>query len=123
MTRRLTNYEKETIINFNEADNIASIFTCNKSWQKHLEKRLGLRPIMDNGYGGRGYEIPKKRIRPPRAPVKLSPEARAKLSKRMKGMSQKRSLPSKTTVATVKSDTKNQSKGKSINRQPRLLGE
>jgi len=121
LTRRLTNYEKETIINFNEADNIASIFTCNKSWQKHLEKRLGLKPTLDNGYGGRGYEIPKKRIRPPRAPVKLSAEARAKLSKRMKDMSEKRSLRSKTTVATVKSDKKNQSKGKSINRQLRTI--
>ncbi len=76
---------------------------------------------MDNGYGGKEYQILKKGIRPPRAPVKLSAEARAKLSKRMKDMSQKRSLRSKNTVATVKSDKKNKSKGKSINRQLRTI--
>lgn len=100
---------------------MATIFTYNKTWQKHLEKRLGLKPTLDNGYGGRGYEIPKKRIRPPRAPVKLSAEARAKLSKRMKGMSKKRSLRSKTTVATVTSDKKNQNKGITIKQQIRTV--
>lgn len=115
MSRKLTKYERETIINFNEGDDMASIFTYNRAWQKHLEKRLGLKPSMDNGYGGKAYEIPKKRIRPPRAPVKLSTEARAKLSKRMKVVSQKRSLRSKTTVATVKSDKRNQNKGNTIN--------
>jgi hypothetical protein len=115
--------EQETIINFNKAEDVAHIFTYEKTWQQHLEKRLGLKPTMDNGFGGKAYEIPKKRIRPPRAPVRLSAEARAKLSKRMKDMSQKRSLPSKTTVATVKSDKRNQSKGKTITQQPRLLGE
>jgi len=73
--------------------------------------RLGLKPTMDNGFGGKEYEMEKKRIRPPRAPVRLSAEAWAKLTKRMKDMSQKRSLRSKTTVAAVKSDKKNQSKG------------
>jgi len=116
MRRRLSNYEQETIINFNKDEAIAHIFTYEKTWQQHLEKKLGLKPTMDNGFGGREYEIDKKRIRPPRAPVKLSAEARAKLTKRMKGMSKKRSLRSKTTVATVKSAKKNQSKGKSINR-------
>ena len=57
---------------------MASIFTYNEVWQRHLEKRLGLKPVFDNGYGAREYEIPKKRVRPPRAPVKLSAEARAK---------------------------------------------
>lgn len=96
MSRKLSNYEKETIINFNEGEDVASIFTYNKSWQKHFERTLGLKPIMDNGRGGKEYEIPKKRIKPPRALKKLSDEARAKLSKRMKDMSQKRSLSPKT---------------------------
>ncbi len=117
MRRRLSNYEQETIINFNKAEDVGYIFTYEKTWQQHLEKRLGLKPTMDNGFGGTEYEIPKKRIRPPRAPVRLSAEARAKLTKRMRDMSQKRSLPSKTTVATVKSAKEKQSKGKSINRQ------
>ena len=108
----LTAYERETIINFSEGEDMANIFTYNKSWQQHLEKKLGLKPTMDNGWGGKEYEIPKKRIKPPRAPVKLSAEARAKLSERMRGMSQKRSLPSRNTVGTVKTDTENQNKGK-----------
>ena len=121
MRGRLSNYEQETIINFNKDEAIAHIFTYEKTWQQHLEKRLGLKPTLDNSFGGKEYEIPKKRIRPPRVPVKLSAEARAKLTKRMKGLSRKRSLRSKTTVATVKSDKKNQSKGNAINRQPSLF--
>jgi len=121
MRRRLSNYEQETIINFNKAEDVAHIFTYEKTWQQHLEKRLGLKPTMDNGFGGKAYEIDKKRIRPPRAPVKLSAEARAKLTKRMKDMLKKRSLPSKTTVATVKSEAKKQNKGNTINRRLRTI--
>ena len=121
MRRRLSNYEQETIINFNKAEDVAHIFTYEKTWQQHLEKRLGLKPTMDNGFGGKAYEIDKKRIRPPRAPVKLSAEARAKLTKRMKDMLKKRSLPSKTTVATVKSEAKKRNKGNTINQQLRTI--
>lgn len=48
--RSLTNYEQETIINFNKAENIAHIFTYENTWQKHLEGRPGLKPIMDSGF-------------------------------------------------------------------------
>ena len=109
MSRALSAYEQETIISFNKAEDIAHIFTYEKKWQKHLEAKLGLKPVMDNGFGGKEYEIEKKRIRPPRAPVRLSVEARAKLTKRMKDMPQKRALLSKTTAVTAKSDTKNKS--------------
>ena len=50
--RNLSGYERETIINFNEVEDVASIFTYNRAWQKHLETRLGLKPDYDNGYGG-----------------------------------------------------------------------
>ena len=83
MKRKLTNFELETIINFNEGEDTAYIFTYNKSWQKHLEKKLGLKPIMDNGAGGREYEISKKRIKPPRAIKKLSIKAKKELVKRL----------------------------------------
>jgi len=119
MTRKLTNYERETIINFNEGDNMASIFTYNKTWQKHLEKKLGLKPTMDNGYGGRGYEISKKRIRPPRAPVKLSAEARAKLADRLH---QSRDSASQSARKQANPDRKNPNKGNNtINQQLGLL--
>jgi len=64
----MARHERETIINFNEQDKQATIFTYNKEWQYHLEKRLGLRPILRNGHGGRAYQIDKKRIPKPRAP-------------------------------------------------------
>ena len=112
MRRRLSNYERETIINFNKSEDIAHIFTYEKTWQEHLERRLGLKPTMDNGFGGKAYEIDKKRIRPPRAPVKLSTAARAKMVNRAKGLHQRRNLSVQTTTATRKSDKKNQNKGK-----------
>jgi hypothetical protein len=118
MSGALSAYEQETIISFNKAEDIAHIFTCEKTWQKHLEGKLGLKPVMDNGFGGKDYEIEKKRIRPPRAPVRLSAEARAKLTKRMKDMSQKPFLPSETAAATAKSDKKNKSRVR-INQRPR----
>lgn len=76
--------EQETIINFNEEDEIADIFTYNKKWQKHLEQKLGLKPVMDNGSEGRAYQIVKKRIPLPRVPMKLSAEAREKIADRLK---------------------------------------
>ena len=84
MSRGLSRDEKETIINFNEAEDIADIFTYNKTWQKHLEKKLGLKPYMDNGYGGKEYKIPKRMIRPPRATKKLSDEVRRKAAETMR---------------------------------------
>ena len=83
MPRTLTNEERETIINFNEGEATADIFTYNKAWQKHLEGKLGLKPVKDNGYGGREYEVPKKMIKPPRAPRKLSDNAKEKLAERL----------------------------------------
>ena len=120
MVERLSNYEQETIISFNKAEDVAYIFTYEKAWQKHLESRLGLKPTMDNGFGGREYVIEKRRIRPPRAPVRLSAEVRSKLSKRMKDMPAKRVLLSKTTAAAAKSDGQKQTEGKTINQHPRI---
>ena len=102
----LTNYERETIILFNEAEKEASVFTYNKRWQAHFEKKLKIAPSVNNGFGGKEYEIDKKRISMPRAPRKLSPAARAKLVERGKALSRKSILRSKSTVTTVKSASK-----------------
>ena len=40
---------------------------------------------MDNGFGGKEYELPKKMIRPPRAPRKLSDSAKKNLVERLHG--------------------------------------
>ena len=68
MSRYLTKYEQETIVNFNRAEEIAYVFTYDKSWQRHMGKTLGVKATKDNGFGGRSYEVPKKWIRLPRAP-------------------------------------------------------
>ena len=99
MPRKLTNYEQETIINFNKAEDVAYIFTYEKTWQKHLEGRLGLKPVMDNGFGGKEYQIDKKRIPMPRAPRKLSASAKKKLAERLH---QNRVLSAKNLVPVGK---------------------
>jgi len=83
MSGALATYEQETIINFNKAEDIASIFTYEKTWQKHLEGKLGLKLVTDNGFGGKEYELPKSRIKSPRAPRRLSDSAKKKLAERL----------------------------------------
>jgi len=90
----LSNEEKETIITFDEDSAIALIFTYNRKWKSHLEKKLGLKPTLDNGYGGREYLIAKKRIPMPRAPRKLSAEERQKLGQRLSKARQQKSSSS-----------------------------
>ena len=63
---------------------MAYIFTYEKTWQKHLEGRLGLKPVMDNGFGGKEYELPKTMIKPPRAPRTLSDSAKKRLAERLR---------------------------------------
>ena len=36
MSQKLTSYEQETIISFNEDEDIAHIFTSEETWRKHL---------------------------------------------------------------------------------------
>ena len=71
--KKLTAFERETIILFNEGSDTATIFTYNRKWQNHLEKKLGLIP-MENGYGGKEYEIKKALIKLPRAKKNVSPK-------------------------------------------------
>lgn len=97
-------FERETTINFNEGEDTAYIYTENKKWQKHLEKKLGLVATQDNGFGGKFYEISKKRIPLPRAPRKtkeLSSEMRAKMGARMR---KTLNLQAKSRVITTESE-------------------
>ena len=98
----LTNYERETIINFNEAEPTAYIFTYNKSWQKHIEGKLKIKPKSTNGHGGKEYELPKKMIKMPRAPKKVSEETR----KRLADMRSKRVLSRNSSTLQEKSKEK-----------------
>ena len=100
----LTNAEKETLISFDETPDDAMIFTYNRAWQAHLEKRLGLKATMDNGYGGKEYRVPKKRIRMPLVPRRLSAEQRQELGERLKKARQQKLADSPSdNVITMKS--------------------
>jgi len=80
----ITLYEQETIINFNKEEKTAYIYTYEKTWQKHLEKKLGLTPVKIHPKGAREYKIDKQRISMPRAPRKmnLTPEQRKRIGER-----------------------------------------
>ena len=66
MTRNIPPEERETIIRFGRTEDLAFVFTYERTWQTHCEKVLGLTPTSDNGYGGKEYEFPKTWIRKPR---------------------------------------------------------
>ena len=80
---RLTKAEQETIINFNQADDIVYIYTCSKSWITHMEKPLKLKPTKIHSHG-REYECPKAWIRKPRKTRQLSEGQRTKLGQRLR---------------------------------------
>lgn len=82
---RLTNIEKETIINFNEAERTASIYTHNEALKGRLLKLCQtypeqVRQTAANRWGGLTFELPKKwlKVAPPRV---LSPAQRAVLDR------------------------------------------
>jgi hypothetical protein len=80
----LSKFEQETIVNFNQGEDTAHIFTYNKAWQRHLEKRLGLKPARVNSFGGKDYELPRRFIRAPLAPRQLSAEEKVRLGQRLR---------------------------------------
>ena len=79
----LSAYEQETIITFNKEESIANIFTYEKTWQKHLEQRLGLKPVMNNGFGGKEYQLPKGLIPMPRVKRQYSEQTKKKMAARL----------------------------------------
>jgi hypothetical protein len=85
---KLTGLEKETIINYNEGETIANIYTYDK---KIINKMLkeGIQPIESDGFGGYTYEIPKKYIKI-RIPRKLTEEERIKAQSKAQNMRSKR---------------------------------
>nr|WP_325214438.1 hypothetical protein [uncultured Oscillibacter sp.] len=82
---RLTNIEKETVINFNEAERTASVYTHNEALKHQLLELCQTHPAQvcqtaANAWGGLTFELPKKwlRVTPPRV---LSPAQRAVLDR------------------------------------------
>ena len=54
---RLSRYQRETCIVFNESDDFATVFTYKKSWQRYFES-IGNKPYRISR-GGREYRCPK----------------------------------------------------------------
>lgn len=64
---KLSAYERETIIIFNETSEPAEVFTYNKRMIRKLERLARIFPDefnlkADNGTGGMTYIVPKNRI-------------------------------------------------------------
>lgn len=66
--------ERETIINYNDADDNVDIYTHDKALQSHIEKELGIKPYFKQGIA-REYLFPKKWLRWPRKPSEKRREA------------------------------------------------
>ena len=64
---KLSKYEKETIVNFNEAEKEASIYTHNADLKRRLAEFAGKYPALcrlesENGLGGVTYVLDKSRL-------------------------------------------------------------
>jgi len=89
---QLTNIERETIINFNEAERTASVYTCNEALKRQLLELCQSRPeqvrqTADNRRGGLTFVLPKKwlKVSPPRKPTPAQLEVLARMTqKRMR---------------------------------------
>ena len=82
---KLSNIEKETVINFNEAERTASVYTHNEALKRQLLELCRtypeqVRQTAANRWGGLTFELPKKwlKVSPPRI---LSPAQRAVLDR------------------------------------------
>lgn len=87
----LTKYEQETIINYNNEEKTASVFTYDKSLIRKLDKRLN--DSLDMKLVRRGedfaeYSLPKKWIKVA-FPRQYSDEQRAEMAERMKAAREK----------------------------------
>ncbi len=90
---KLSNIEKETIINFNEAERTASVYTHNAALKERLLELCQTHPeqvrqTAANAWGGLTFELPKKwlKITPPRKPTPAQLEVLARMTqKRLKG--------------------------------------
>lgn len=74
---KVTPYERETIILYNDADDTANIYTHDKALQHYIEKELGVKAWRTQG-PAKDYEIPKKWLRWPRKPSAKRIEASRK---------------------------------------------
>ena len=82
----LTKYEQETIINYNQAEHLASCYTHDKSLMLKLDRLIEKGEaitVVREGDGWKEYKFPKKCVKV-RFPRKLSDEQRQEMAERMK---------------------------------------
>ena len=89
---RLTNIEKETVINFNEAERMASVYTHNETLKHQLLELCQTHPAQvrqtaANAWGGLTFELPKKwlKVSPPRKPSPAQLEVLARMTQKRLG--------------------------------------
>lgn len=86
--QNLTKYEQETIINWNNEDKTADIYTYDKSLMRKIDRRLADHPdikVVKRTEEFAEYKIPKKWIKVA-FPRQLTDEQRAEMSARMKAV-------------------------------------
>lgn len=84
---KLTKIEQETIINFNEAERTASVYTHNEALKGRLLTLCRTHPEQvrqtdANRWGGLTFELPKKwlKVAPPRKPTPAQLEVLARMT-------------------------------------------
>ena len=88
----LSLYERETIINFNEGEPTASVYTHNRALRRRLDELARQRPedchVDRVGHGGAAadYTIPKAwvKIRPPRVATEVQKAASRRAAEKAK---------------------------------------
>lgn len=90
----LSNYERETIINFNEAEPTASVYTCNRRLQNKLNKLVGVNPnisVHREDEESVTYQVPKNwiKVSPPRQ-VNYTDEQKAAMAERLAAAREKK---------------------------------
>ena len=83
----LSNYEKETVINYNNEESTAQVFTYHRALQNKLNKLVGVNPdilVLRRGDEWTEYIVPKTwiKVSPPRQ-VNYTDEQRAAMAERL----------------------------------------
>ena len=90
----LSNYERETIINYNYAEDTASVYTFDRRLQNKLNKFLDVRSdviIIRQGEEWVEYQVPKNfiKVSPPRQ-VNYTDEQKAAMAERLAAAREKK---------------------------------
>jgi hypothetical protein len=78
----MTKYESETTITFNDEEQVAIVYTCNKSWINRLEGYKSKSPLISlikTDEYSRTYKLPKSWVKI-RLPKVITEEKRAKMA-------------------------------------------